>query len=108
CNLLWPSHRRASRVKQDGNLAGNSCLNDFEDARYARAASWIWNCPPDRADQRRSVSPNYGTLYPSLLKLEQEGWIVAEWGTSENNRKAKYYKLTRAGRKQLERETKEW
>ena len=51
---------------------------------------------------------NYGTLYPSLLKLEQEGWIVAEWGVSENNRKAKYYKLTRAGRKQLERETKEW
>lgn len=51
---------------------------------------------------------NYGTLYPSLLKLEQEGWIVSEWGVSENNRKAKYYKLTRAGRKQLERETKEW
>ncbi len=53
-------------------------------------------------------SLNYGTLYPSLLKLEQEGWIVAEWGTSENNRKAKYYKLTRAGRKQLAREEKEW
>jgi len=54
------------------------------------------------------LSLNYGTLYPSLLKLEQEGWIVAEWGVSENNRKAKYYKLTRSGRKQLERETKEW
>jgi DNA-binding PadR family transcriptional regulator len=40
--------------------------------------------------------------------LEQEGWIVAEWGVSDNNRKAKYYKLTRSGRKQLERETKEW
>ena len=51
---------------------------------------------------------NYGTLYPSLLKLEQEGWIVSEWGVSENNRKAKYYKLTRSGRKQLEREAKEW
>ena len=54
------------------------------------------------------LSPNYGTLYPSLLKLEQEGWITAEWGLSENNRKAKFYKLTRSGRKQLERETKEW
>ena len=54
------------------------------------------------------LSPNYGTLYPALLKLEQEGWIAAEWGTTENNRKAKYYKLTRAGRKQLEREAKEW
>jgi len=54
------------------------------------------------------LSLNYGTLYPSLLKLEQEGWILSEWGVSENNRKAKYYKLTRAGRKQLAREEKEW
>ena len=54
------------------------------------------------------LSLNYGTLYPSLLKLEQEGWIVSEWGVSENNRKAKYYKLTRAGRKQLAKEAKEW
>ena len=51
---------------------------------------------------------NYGTLYPSLLKLEQEGWIASEWGVSENNRKAKFYKLTRSGRKQLAREEKEW
>ena len=54
------------------------------------------------------LSLNYGTLYPSLLKLEQEGWIVSEWGVSENNRKAKFYKLTRSGRKQLEREANEW
>jgi transcriptional regulator len=51
---------------------------------------------------------NYGTLYPALLKLEQEGYISAEWGVSENNRRARFYKLTRAGRKQLEREVKEW
>jgi len=51
---------------------------------------------------------NYGTLYPSLLKLEQEGWIVSEWGVSENNRKAKFYKLTRAGRRQLANEAEEW
>ncbi|HEU0252651.1 MAG TPA: PadR family transcriptional regulator [Pyrinomonadaceae bacterium] len=54
------------------------------------------------------LSLNYGTLYASLLKLEQEGWIATEWGVSENNRKAKYYKLTRSGRKQLEREANEW
>lgn len=54
------------------------------------------------------LSLNYGTLYPALLKLEQEGWIAAEWGTSDNNRKAKYYKLTRSGRRQLAREEKEW
>ena len=51
---------------------------------------------------------NYGTLYPALLKLEQEGYIASEWGTSENNRKAKYYKLTRAGRKQLLIEARDW
>ena len=51
---------------------------------------------------------NYGTLYPALLKLEQEGYISSEWGVSDNNRKAKYYKLTRAGRRQVEREQREW
>jgi transcriptional regulator len=54
------------------------------------------------------LSVNYGTLYPSLLKLEQEGYIKSEWGISDNNRKAKYYNLTRAGRKQLEKETRDW
>jgi transcriptional regulator len=51
---------------------------------------------------------NYGTVYPALVRLEQEGYIQSEWGTSDNNRRAKYYSLTRAGRKQVERETKEW
>jgi PadR family transcriptional regulator, regulatory protein PadR len=54
------------------------------------------------------LSVNYGTLYPALLKLEQEGYIASEWGVSDNNRKAKYYKLTRAGRKQLEKEAQDW
>jgi PadR family transcriptional regulator PadR len=49
-----------------------------------------------------------GSLYPALHKLEQEGWIKAEWKTTENNRKAKFYELTRLGRKQLERETANW
>jgi transcriptional regulator len=54
------------------------------------------------------LSLNYGTLYPALLKLEQEGYISAVWGVSENNRKAKYYSLTRAGKRQLHRETQDW
>lgn len=54
------------------------------------------------------LSVNYGTLYPALLKLEQEGYIASEWGVSDHNRKAKYYKLTRAGRKQLEKEAQDW
>jgi len=54
------------------------------------------------------LSVNYGTLYPALLKLEQEGYISSEWGVSDNNRKAKYYRLTRAGQKQVAKEAREW
>jgi len=51
---------------------------------------------------------NQGTIYPALLRLEQRGWIKAEWGTSESNRRAKFYSLSRAGRKQIEKETENW
>ena len=54
------------------------------------------------------LSLNYGTLYPALLKLEQEGYISSEWGVSDNNRRARFYTLTRAGRKQLAAEAREW
>ena len=51
---------------------------------------------------------NEGTVYTALLRLQQQGWITAEWGTSDNNRKAKFYSITRRGRKQLEVETENW
>ena len=51
---------------------------------------------------------NQGTIYASLVRLQQRGWIAAKWGISDNNRKAKFYKLTRAGRKQLNKEEREW
>jgi PadR family transcriptional regulator, regulatory protein PadR len=51
---------------------------------------------------------NQGTLYPALLRLEQRGWITSKWGVSENNRRAKFYSLTRAGRQQLEQEAESW
>jgi transcriptional regulator len=54
------------------------------------------------------IALNQGTLYPVLLKLEQEGSIASEWGVSENNRKARFYRLTRVGRKQLRAETRDW
>jgi PadR family transcriptional regulator PadR len=54
------------------------------------------------------LSLNYGTLYPALLKLEQEAAITSEWGVSDNNRRAKFYSLTRTGRRQLERQTRDW
>jgi len=51
---------------------------------------------------------NEGTVYTALVRLQQQGWISAEWGTSENNRKAKFYSITKAGKKQLQRETESW
>ncbi len=67
------------------------------------------NSSPDgAADSCCFPSVNQGTLYPVLLKLEQEGAIASRWGVSENNRKAKYYSLTRAGRRQLESEVRQW
>jgi PadR family transcriptional regulator PadR len=51
---------------------------------------------------------NQGSLYPALLRLEQLGWIASKWGTSENNRRAKFYAITRAGKKQLAAETENW
>jgi PadR family transcriptional regulator len=51
---------------------------------------------------------NQGSLYPALYRLEEEGWIASEWGASENNRRAKFYKLTRNGERQLEREQQNW
>ena len=55
-----------------------------------------------------ALAVNYGTIYPALLKLEQEGYVVSEWSVSEHNRKAKFYKLTRSGRKQAAKEASEW
>ncbi len=57
---------------------------------------------------KQKIQLNYGTLYPALLKLEQEGFIKAAWGQSENNRKAKYYSLTAPGKKRLAQEAREW
>ena len=55
-----------------------------------------------------ALSLNQGTLYPALLRLEQKGWIASEWGISEANRRAKFYSITRAGRKQVTRESEDW
>jgi transcriptional regulator len=55
-----------------------------------------------------SLALNQGTIYPALLRLEQKGWITSEWGTSENNRRARFYSITRSGRKQLAREADTW
>ena len=56
----------------------------------------------------RLLQLNQGTLYPALLRMEQEGWIASKWGASEKNRKARFYSITAAGRKRLARETEDW
>lgn len=66
-----------------------------------------WRAASRRRAATRSRS-TYGTLYPSLLKLDQQGFIIGHWGESENSRRAKFYALTPAGRKQLAREAREW
>jgi len=55
-----------------------------------------------------SLALNQGTIYPALLRLQQRGWIRGQWGTSQNNRRARFYRITAAGRKQLEAETESW
>lgn len=64
----------------------------------------------DRIEQhsKQVLSVGEGSLYPALYRLQEQGWIESEWGVSENNRKAKFYRLTRAGRRQLEIETAAW
>ena len=57
---------------------------------------------------REVLQLNQGTLYPALLRMEQEGWIAAKWGTSEKNRKARFYSITASGRRRLARETEDW
>ena len=56
----------------------------------------------------QTIELNQGTIYPALLRLEQKGWIESEWGLSENNRRARFYSITRAGKKQLSREAESW
>jgi transcriptional regulator len=60
------------------------------------------------AQQSEELLVDHGSLYPALQRLEERGWLDAEWGTSENNRKARFYQLTKAGRKQLLAQTSQW
>jgi PadR family transcriptional regulator, regulatory protein PadR len=108
--LLWNIHRRETRLKETRSdilqgtldlmvlktLEGLGPLHGYGIARRIEQVS------------EGVLSLNQGTIYPALLRLEQRGWIRPEWGASDNNRRAKYYSLTRAGRKQLATETQDW
>ena len=88
-------------------LQGTLDLLILQHARKGRDAR-LGHLAADPADLRGRAANNQGSLYPALHRLEQQGLIEAEWGNSENNRQAKFYQLTREGRKQLAEETRNW
>jgi hypothetical protein len=112
-----PTHTARRRIRHKfgidipGEVLPASSASPSSTAKSITTRKFSRSIPTKTATRSTSgerLSVNYGTLYPALPKLEQEGYISSEWGTSDNTRKARYYKLTRAGRKQLEREAKEW
>jgi PadR family transcriptional regulator len=105
--MVWPTHRSHMSDKTDvwqGTLA-LMVLKTLETMGPLHGYGIARRIEQTSGDL---LAVNYGTLYPALLKLEQEGYIASDWGVSENNRKAKFYRLTRAGRKQVQRETRDW
>lgn len=93
---------------KDGCPAGYARPNGPEDAGRARTATRLRIARRIEQISGDLLAVNQGTLYPVLLKLEQEGAIASEWGASENNRRARFYRLTRAGHRLLEAETRDW
>ena len=88
--------------------SGNARCDGAPHAGSAGAAAWIRNRAAHRTGERRHGTAEPGTIYASLVRLQQRGWIKAEWGTSDNNRKAKFYALTKSGQKHLASETRNW
>ena len=98
--------------RQTGCLAGDFGFDGFENVGTNRLSlhGYIHGRIARRIEQTSAnlLTVNYGTLYPAMLKLEQERYIASRWSVSDNNRKARFYELTRAGRKQIGKETEEW
>jgi len=108
--LLWKINRRSDPVKESTSEILQGTL-DLMVLKTLEGLGPLHGYGIARRIEQVSdgvLTLNQGTIYPALLRLQQRGWIKAEWGSSENNRRAKYYALTRAGRKQLETETEDW
>jgi transcriptional regulator len=86
----------------------NACADGSQDARSPGPLHGYGIARRIEQTSENKLAINYGTIYPALMKLEQEGYIASEWGAPDNNRKARYYRLTRAGRKRLAKETQKW
>ena len=89
-------------------MAGHADIDGFENAGGARTTTWLRHRQAHQTDKRNLLAINQGTLYPVLLKLEQEGSIASHWGVSENNRRARFYRITKTGKKELIPEERDW
>src|SRR5437762_7043259 len=108
--LLWPSNRSGCRMAQSKSDILQGTL-DLMVLQTLEAMGPLHGYGVARRIEQISddvLQLNQGTIYASLLRLQQRRWIAAAWGTSENNRKAKFYTITRAGRRQLSAETEHW
>ena len=94
-------------VNPTDRLQGTLDLLILRVLRHERAHGWGIAMQIQQIS-RDVLQVNQGSLYPALRRLEERGWIAADWGTSENNRRARFYSLTAAGRKQLTQETESW
>lgn len=106
--LIWETNRRAHMGEKKDVRQGTLALMVLKTLEAMGPQHGYGMARRIEQVSQDLLSVNQGTLYPVLIKLEQEGAISANWGTSENNRKAKYYTLTKSGRKQLREETAHW
>src|SRR5213082_3998744 len=106
--LLWETKRTAWMKQKTDVQQGTLALMALKTLEVLGPLHGYGIARRIEETSKNRLSLNYGTLYPALLKLEQEGFIKAEWRQSENNRRAKFYALIAAGRKQLAREMREW
>ena len=99
------AHHSESHARKDAERSENGMHKTVKSGTRQSIGK---TAPKAHSDTQSTMAVNQGTLYPVLLKLEQEGSIASDWGASENNRRARFYRLTREGRKQLQVETHDW
>ncbi len=105
---LWQSHRRDALGDKTDVWQGTLALMVLRTLETMGPLHGYGLARRIEQTSGQQLVVNYGTLYPALLKLEQEGYVSSAWGVSENNRRAKFYRLTRAGRRQLRKQTEDW
>jgi PadR family transcriptional regulator, regulatory protein PadR len=101
-------NRKEYETGENRHLSRSHESDGSQGPRSARSAPRIWHCRRIEQISGDLLYLDQGTIYPALLSLEQMKWVTSKWGVSDNNRRARYYSITRAGRKQLATETESW